>query len=74
MRELRMEPLDIWPVLKRLEPLRNFSAPLIPLSQPKGVQGFVRKPAGLEAEQGKGAASCCGYYCHTIGCIMLDDE
>jgi hypothetical protein len=65
MRELRMEPMDIWPVLKRLEPLRAH----IPTEYKAlfSSQKLCVKAGRPKKEKAELAAVA------TVGCIMLDD-
>ncbi len=61
MRELRMEPMNIWPVLKRLEPLRAHI--------PKEYKALFASQWGWRLNKEKAELAAVA----TIGCIMLDD-
>jgi hypothetical protein len=67
MREFRMKPLDMWQVLKRLEPLR--------VNPPKWHRTLFdsQQACPLSKERAQAAAMAAFGDAATIGCIILDD-
>ena len=61
MRELRMQPLDMWDVLKGLEPLRTHA--------PKEFKALFESQRACKPIKEKAQAAAVT----AVGCIMLDD-